>query len=147
MRTVEILIEQSLHGLSMAREMCGPVNTPQFDALDGSVKALKVVKQTSTVANLNICFYFQVHVLITMCLENSALVAVPQLPPGPPTPSLVAVVGAPSTSTWTTCAHSCYPSFSIFKLLKCSANHLSTSCRLGQRLCSLDAYLQTPSLN
>ena len=52
-KTVEILIAQSLRRLSfITREMCGPVNTPQLDALSGSIKALKVVKQTIMVANL-----------------------------------------------------------------------------------------------
>ena len=57
MRTAEILMAQSLHGLSCtAKEMCGPVNTPQFDALNASIKALKVAKQASMVANLDMHF-------------------------------------------------------------------------------------------
>ena len=57
-KNVEILIAQSLNRLRFViREMCGP-DTPQLDALNGSTKALKVVKQTSMVANLTY-FYFR----------------------------------------------------------------------------------------
>ena len=148
-KTVEILIAQSLRRLSfITREMCGPVNTPQLDALSGSIKALKVVKQTIMVANLIYVFISGTDYYAHQ--EQCSRGCVTALAEAKRATTTVAGGGGPSPQH----EHLDYvrpflPPFLLnlkaAQLGKRSANHLSTSCRFEKRLCSLNASSQTPT--
>ena len=145
-KTVEILIPQSLHRLSfITREMCAP-DAPQLDALNGSIKALKVVKQISMVANLSYVFISGTDYYTHQ--EQCSRGCVTALAESKRATNTVAGGGSQSPQ------HLDYvrpflPPFLLnlkaAQLGKRSANHLSTSCRLEKRLCSLNASSQKPT--